>query len=143
MARLMLSDELWSKLRGIMLQHRIYDKPTLRLIVEAMLYRMRVGCPWRDLPAEFGCWNSIDQQFNRWSSKAKLMSIFKALVHDPDLEWQFIDGSIVRAHQHSSGAMGNENQAIGKSVGGNTTKIHMAVDACGFPIEFDLIDIIK
>ena len=34
--------------------------------------------------------------------------------------------------------MGNENQAIGKSVGGNTTKIHMAVDACGFPIEFDL-----
>jgi len=37
MARLMLSDELWSKLRGIMLQHRIYDKPTLRLIVEAML----------------------------------------------------------------------------------------------------------
>lgn len=138
MARLMLSDELWSKLRGIMLQHRIYDKPTLRLIVEAMLYRMRVGCPWRDLPAEFGCWNSIYQQFNRWSSKAKLMSIFKALVHDPDLEWQFIDGSIVRAHQHSSGAMGNENQAIGKSVGGNTTKIHMAVDACGFPIEFDL-----
>lgn len=138
MARLMLSDELWSKLRGIMLQHKIYDKPTLRLIVEAMLYRMRVGCPWRDLPAEFGCWNSIYQQFNRWSSKAKLMSIFKALVHDPDLEWQCIDGSIVRAHQHSSGAVGNENQAIGKSVGGNTTKIHMAVDACGFPIEFDL-----
>ena len=138
MARLMLSDELWSKLRGIMLQHRIYDKPTLRLIVEAMLYRMRVGCPWRDLPAEFGCWNSIYQQFNRWSSKDKLMSIFKALVHDPDLEWQFIDGSIVRAHQHRSGAFGNENQAIGKSVGGNTTKIHMAVDACGFPIEFDL-----
>ncbi len=99
-----------------MLQHRIYDKPTLRLIVEAMLYRMRVGCPWRDLPAEFGCWNSIYQQFNRGSSKAKLMSIFKALVHDPDLEWPFIYGSIVRAHQHSSGAMGNEDQAIGKSI---------------------------
>ncbi len=55
MARLMLSDELWSKLRAIMLQHRIYDKPAQRLIVGAMLYRMRVGCPWRDLPAEFGC----------------------------------------------------------------------------------------
>ena len=45
-----------------MLQHRIYDKPTLRLIVETMLYRMRVGCPWRDLPAEFGCWNSIERK---------------------------------------------------------------------------------
>ena len=40
--------------------------------------------------------------------------------------------------QQSTGAIGEENQAMGKSRGGNTTKIHMAVDACGFPIEFDL-----
>ena len=66
------------------------------------------------------------------------MKIFKDLVQEPDLEWEFIDGSVVRAHQHSSGAAGEENQAIGKSVGGNTTKIHMAVDAYGLPIEFDL-----
>ena len=65
MARLMLSDELWSKLRTIMRQQGIYDKPDLRLMVEAMLYRMRVGCPWRDLPVEFGGWNSIYQKFNR------------------------------------------------------------------------------
>jgi transposase len=54
----MLKDEFWSKLKEIMLQHGMYDKPNLRMVVEAMLYRMRVGCPWRDLPAEFGCWNS-------------------------------------------------------------------------------------
>lgn len=136
MARLMLTDETWSKLRVIMQQHRIYDKPNLRMIVEAILYRMRVGCPWRDLPAEFGSWNSIYQQFNRWSLKDKLLKIFKNLVQEPDLEWEFIDGSIVRAHQHSAGGGVKENEAIGKSVGGNTTKIHMAVDACGFPIEF-------
>ena len=121
-----------------MLQQGIYDKSGLRLMVEAMLYRMRVGCPWRDLPAEFGSWNSIYQKFNRWSYKDKLVKIFKCLVHDPDFEWEFIDGSIIRAHQHSTGAVGKENQAIGKSVGGNTTKIHMAVDAYGLPIEFDL-----
>jgi hypothetical protein len=46
------------------------------------------------------------------------------------------DGRIIRAHQRSSGAVGTENQGIGKSVGGNTTKIHMAVDAFGLPIEF-------
>lgn len=138
MARLMLSDERWSKLKEIMLQHKIYNKPNLRMIVEAMLYRMRVGCPWRDLPIEFGFWHSIYQQFNRWSSKNKLMRIFKDLVQEPDLEWEFIDGSIVKAHQHSSGAIGEDNQAIGKSVAGNTTKIHMAVDAFGFPIEFQL-----
>ena len=66
MARLMLSDELWSKLKAIMLQHRIYNKPNLRMMVEAMLYRMRVGYPWRDLPVEFGFWHSIYQQFNRF-----------------------------------------------------------------------------
>ena len=134
----MLNDELWSKLREIMLQHRIYDKSNLRMIVEAMLYRMRVGCPWRDLPADFGCWNSIYQQFNRWSSKNKLMQIFNDLIQQPDLEWEFIDGSIVKAHQHSAGLPNKEEQAIGKSVAGNTTKIHMAVDACGFPIAFQL-----
>jgi transposase len=138
MARLMLNDELWSKLKMIMQQHKIYDKYNLRLTVEAMLYRMRVGCPWRDLPTEFGCWNSIYQKFNRWSSKDKLVTIFKFLAQEPDLEWEFIDGSIVRAHQHSTGAASAENQAIGKSVGGNTTKIHMAVDAYGLPIEFYL-----
>ncbi|MCW8397290.1 IS5 family transposase [Legionella sp. PATHC038] len=138
MARLMLRDELWSKLKEIMLQHQIYDKPNVRMMVEAMLYRMRVGCPWRDLPKEFGFWNSAYQQFNRWSSKNKLMMIFKALIQHPALEWEFIDGRIVRAHQHSSGAIGKKHQAIGKSVGGNTTKIHRAVDACRLPIEFQL-----
>ena len=138
MARLMLTDELWSKLRVIMRQHGIYDKSNLRMIVEGILYRMRVGCPWRDLPPIFGFWNSIYQQFNRWSAKEKLINIFKSLVNEPDLEWEFVDASIVKAHQHSAGAASDENQAIGKSVAGNTTKIHMAVDAYGLPIQFEI-----
>jgi transposase len=121
-----------------MREHGIYDKPNLRKTVEGILYRMRTGLPWRDLPSFFGVWISIYQQFNRWSSKNKLMGIFKSLVIEPDLEWEFIDGSIVKAHQHSAGAAGAEDQAIGKSVAGNTTKIHMAVDAHGLPIEFDI-----
>ena len=64
------------------------------------------------------------------------MSIFKSLVQEPDLEWEFVDGSIVKAHQHSTGAASSEDEAIGKSVAGNTTKIHMAADAYGLPIDF-------
>jgi len=94
MVRLMLTDELWSKLRIIMRQHGVYDKSNLRMKVEGILYRMRVGCPWRDLPPIFGLWNSIYQQFNRWSSKAKFINVFKTLIAEPDLEWEFIDGSI-------------------------------------------------
>ena len=66
------------------------------------------------------------------------MGIFRGLVVEPDLEWAFIDGSIVKAHQHSSGAAHEQETAIGKSVAGNTTKIHMAVDACGLPIHFSV-----
>jgi transposase len=50
MPRLLLNDELWSKLKKILLQEGIYNKRNLRLMVEGMLYRLRVGCPWRDLP---------------------------------------------------------------------------------------------
>ena len=138
MPRLMLSDEHWSKLRVIMRQQGIYDKPSLRLTVEGILYRMRVGCPWRDLPSEFGKWNSVYKNFNNWSSNEKLLKIFETLVVQPDLEWQFIDGSIVKAHQHSTGAASEESEAIGKSRAGNTTKIHMAVDAFGLPIAFEI-----
>lgn len=138
MPRRMLTDELWSKLQGILRQHRIYNKPFLRDMVEGMLYRMRVGCPWRDLPKEFGCWNTMYQKFNRWSANNKLMKIFKMLVDEPDLEWEFIDGTIVKAHQHSAGAASDEKQGIGRSVSGNSTKIHMAVDGFGLPIEFQI-----
>lgn len=77
MPRLMLTDEHWSKLRSIMLENRIYDKPKSRMMIEGMLYRMRVGCPWRDLPSYFGPWNSIFQKFNRWSSHNKLIIFSK------------------------------------------------------------------
>lgn len=66
------------------------------------------------------------------------MALFNALVVEPDLEWEFIDGSIVKAHQHSSGAPYEQETAIGKSVAGNTTKIHMAVDSCGLPLHFSV-----
>jgi transposase len=102
-----------------------------------MLYRLRVGCPWRDLPLYFGRWNSIYKRFNEWSAKGKLMQVFHHLVHEPDLEWGFIDGSIVKAHQHSASS-DSQAQSIGDSVCGKTTKIHMLSDAFGLPVFFHL-----
>ena len=64
------------------------------------------------------------------------MKIFSALARDPDLEWEFIDASIVKAHQHSAGAVSDDSEGIGKLVAENTTKIHMAVDSFGLPINF-------
>jgi transposase len=119
-------------------QNGIYNKPNLRSMVEGILYRMRTGCPWRDVPNELGHWNSIYKKFNRWSAKGKIIKLFKSLVNKPDLEWGFIDGSFVKAHQHSTGAASSKKEAIGKSRGGKTTKIHMTVDGFGLPVEFIL-----
>ena len=54
MPRQMLTDELWEKLKFIMLKMGIYDKPLLRQTIEGIFYQLRVGCPWRDLPDAFG-----------------------------------------------------------------------------------------
>lgn len=138
MPRLMLSDELWSKLEKILLQQAIYHKPDLRMTVEGMLYRMRVGCPWRDLARAFGCWNSVYKRFNAWSAAGKWLSVFNALLEEPDFEWAFIDGTYVKAHQHSAGAASGQPEAIGKSRAGHTSKIHLAVDAHGLPVAFEI-----
>jgi putative transposase len=77
-----------------------------RLFVDAVLWVLRTGSPWRDLPEEFGNWNSVFQRFRRWAIKGVWESLFNALVEDPDFEYLMIDATIVRTHQHASGAKG-------------------------------------
>jgi hypothetical protein len=90
------------------------------------------------LPATFGNWNSVIQRFRRWAKKGVWQRIFNALVEDPDLEYLIIDSTIVRAHQHAAGAkkVGSEDEAIGRSRGGLSTKINIGVDALGNPVRF-------
>ncbi|GLR71650.1 hypothetical protein GCM10007852_25580 [Agaribacter marinus] len=78
MPRLMLTDEHWSKLRTILLEDRVYDKPEHRQTMEGILYRMRVGCPWQDLPDTFGLWNTIFRRFLLWTRKGILQRLFKS-----------------------------------------------------------------
>ena len=136
----MLTEKLWLTLKPILLDLNIYDKPNLRNIFEGILFRMRTGCPWRDIPCCFGMPNTIFKAFSRWSKSNKLMQLFKNLSKDIDREWLFMDGTHVRAHQHSSGAASQKDEAISKSIGGNSSKIHMIVDACGNPYEFLITD---
>ena len=63
---------------------------------------------------------------------------FFELRGEIDTEWAFADGSYVRAHQHASGARHGEERCIERSRGGPTTKIHMATDAHGNPIDFEI-----
>ena len=77
-----------------------------RLFIEAVLYKARTGCPWRDLPSEFGKWNTIFVRFNDWSKAGVFEAIFEALSDVPDMEYAMIDGTIVSVHRHGHGAKG-------------------------------------
>lgn len=138
MLRLMLKDETWSKFLPILGQIGINFKPQLRLTFEGILWKLRTGAPWRDLPDQFGPWSSVYNRFNEWSKAGKWQALFFAVRSELDDEWNFIDGTIISAHQHSTGAIGKKEEAIGKSRGGNTSKVHMLCDGHGNPIEFEL-----
>jgi len=73
--------------------------------VEAVLYRYRAGIPWCDLPGHFGDFRVVHKRFGRWAKRGVWKRIFKHLAQDADNECAMIDSTIVRAHQHSAGAL--------------------------------------
>jgi hypothetical protein len=83
---------------------------------------------------------SVFQRFRRWVRRGVFDQVFAALSDDADFEYVIIDGTIVRVHQHGTGAKGGtHNQAIGCSRGGLTTKIVALVDALGNLVRFVLL----
>ena len=104
------------------------------LFLNAVFYVGKTGIPWRDLPERFGKWDTVFHRFNEWSKKGVWQRLFE-LVQDPDLEWLFVDSTTVRAHQHAAGMnTGGDDQDLGRSVGGFTSKLHVAVDSLGNPV---------
>ena len=106
MRRFELSDEQWQRVECLLpgppgSPGRSGDNN--RLFLEAVLWIVRTGAPWRDLPERFGDWNSVFQRFNRWAKKGVWQQVFDAL-QDPDLEWLMLDATIIRAHVHAAGA---------------------------------------
>src|SRR5437660_9893493 len=108
-----------------------------RLFVDAVLWLVRAGAPWRDLPKEFGNWNSVFQRFRRWAKKGVWKSLFNALVEDPDFEYLIIDSTGAPTCGRCK-KRGSDDEAIGRSRGGLSTKIHVSVDALGNPVRATL-----
>jgi transposase len=135
MARMNLRDDQWERIAHLLpgqQDDRGRTAADHRLFVEAVLWMARSGAPWRDLPAELGRWNSVYQRFARWQERGVWDQVFSVLAADRDCEAVFIDSTIIRVHQHATGAQKSEGpQAIGRSRGGLTTKIPALVEALG------------
>ena len=109
MNRDLLNDEQWKRIAPL-LPGKDGDPGRSgkdnRLFVEAVLWLVRAGAPWRDLPPRFGKWESVWKRFRRWAEKGVFERIFHELSQDPDFEYGLVDGTIVKVHRHGTGAKG-------------------------------------
>jgi transposase len=118
-------------------QRKIYIKTELKCkkFMEAIFWMARTGAQWREIPEEYGKWNTIFSRFNSWSKKYVWSNFLEFCASDPDLEYVMIDATIVRAHACAAGYGDQESQGLGRSQGGFTSKIHAKVDALGNPLK--------
>lgn len=112
----MLTDGDWARVAPLLPpQKPATGRPAKphRDVLEAILWVLRTGAPWRDLPAaDYGPWRTAASRFYRWRQAGVWDRILAALQATADaqgnLDWDLhhIDGSVVRAHQHAAGAKG-------------------------------------
>lgn len=123
MSRLVrLHDEQWQRIERLLPpQHTTGGRPAKphRPMVEAMIWLLRTGAPWRDLPADYGPWQSVYTRFSRWSKSGVLQRLLEGLAQEQDEEGYLIDATIVRAHQDASGApkRGARRTSVARAVG--------------------------
>ena len=83
-----------------------------RVMLNAILWILRTGAPWRDLPIQYGCWKSAYTRFSRWSKSGLWDKIFAHISKNNNNECNMIDSTAVKAHQHSSGGKGGKKNRI-------------------------------
>ena len=117
--RTILTDAQWARLAALLPPEKpATGRPAKphRAVVEAILWVLRTGAPWRDLPEEHGSWSTAASRFYRWRIAGIWDRVLAALQADADargdLDWllHHLDGSVVRAHQHAAGAKGGTHQ---------------------------------
>jgi len=107
-----LSDYHWQQIRDLLPAngHRGGQWKDHRLMIDGILWALSDGGRWRNLPAEFGPWQSVYDRFRNWTRKGLWDRILRRLqarkMHSGEIDWSLfcIDGTVVRAHQSAAGA---------------------------------------
>lgn len=104
------SDEMWARVEPLMPVASVKGGRPFRdhrLVVEAIVWRYRTGCPWRDLPEEFGSWKTVWRRHNQYSKDGtwdEILSVVLTAAAEADLiDWAIsVDSTVNRAHQHGT-----------------------------------------
>ena len=101
-------------------------------MVTAIWYVLRTGCPWRDVPREFGPWSSVYTRWRRWCESGLWARMLAVLARGAVGALRHLDCSHIKLHQHGANPPGGQTaQAIGRTKGGLNTKLAAVVDAKG------------
>src|SRR6202051_1412801 len=135
-----LSDQQWVAIEPLIPMNRRGVKPGRnREVISGMLPVLKFGCRWRDCPEIYGPDTTIYNRFNRGSKTGSWATMLRSLVTMEAADLQCIDSTTSKAHRCSAGGEGGaDEQAIGRSRGGRTTKIHAVADRAGRLLAFDL-----
>ena len=140
-----LSETAWRVLKGLLpidAANRGPGRPPEenRSIINGILWRLRCGTPWRDVPPKYGNWNTIYRRFRRWSEAGVWEAVSVTLAEMmADSGHYSIDSTTVRAHVSAAGGKGGAHRrALGRSRGGFASKLHCLADARGRPVAFQL-----
>lgn len=111
MKRHELTTQQWDQIKDLLPAERgRQGRPAKdnRQMINAMLWVLTTGAPWRDLPEQYGPWESVYTRFSRWSKSGVLDRVLEHLAQDKHKRspHYLIDATIVKAHQHSAGAKG-------------------------------------
>ncbi|EIE5499315.1 IS5 family transposase [Salmonella enterica] len=136
-----LSDEAWAAIephlpRGRPGKPRVDD----RTVISGILHVLKTGCRWRDVPAAYGPPTTIYNRYNRWAGHGIWQRLFEKIAASGAVPDELsIDSSHVKAHRSAAGSKKGEwEEAIGRSRGGRTCKIHCLADDRGRPVAFTL-----
>ena len=119
-----IPDKLWNLLR----EHLPGGKGKVgcraadnRTFINAVLWILRTGAPWRDLPPDYGDWKNTHRRFSRWRDKGVWETLLHIVMDEPDFEWLMIDARHCKVHPHAAGAVGG-HQTMSCPKGGSTAR---------------------
>ncbi|WP_435886362.1 IS5 family transposase [Streptomyces bacillaris] len=151
MRRHELSDAEWAVLSPLLPSSGSAGRPRSddRVVLNGIVWKLRTGSAWRDVPDRYGSWQTLYTRFRRWALDGTFSRMLRALQAEKDaagdIDWLVsVDSTIVRAHQHAAGGKRGRStdeagdHALGRSRGGLSTKIHLACDGLGRPLGFVL-----